>query len=275
METIIAALISGVAVIVAAIIAARERRRAKDAETNVEQLEKSIAETSGLCQEDYLRRYAFKAASVTDVRTIKDLQGTVEQLRQYHGVKIMDKGISLASLPGRVWVAPGRIVEDPSLVAPTNFSKAVTLAIKSRAPDRCEFTVEIAGGLTEADPGLDYGFRTTYSRGVVMTKEEVEQAYREHVFKNEYQSFDVDFPLDELELCVKFPERYRVECFPAVFVGYSERMHNLELERAKGGLKVTPTEARLRVKEPLLGFRYAIYWLAPPEKEFARLRAEA
>lgn len=275
MQTIIAGVIGAAAVIAASIIAAVQAGRAKDAKDDVNELQETIAETSSLREQEYLRRYAFKAASVSDVRTVKDLQGTVEVVRQYQGVKVVDKGISLGYLPGRVWVSPGTITKEPSLIPPPSFSKAVSLVIQSSESQRCEFTVEIAGGLTEGDTGLDYGFRTTYCRGVVITKEEMDQAYRDDVFKNEYVSFDVDFPLDELELRVEFPEQYKVQCFPAVFLAYSECMHGLELQKTRDGFEAMSTGgARFKVKEPLLGFRYAIYWIPPPEKEVDRLRAE-
>ena len=105
-----------------------------------------------------------------------------------------------------------------------------------------------------------------------MTKEEVEQAYKDDAFKMEYHSISIEIPTDRLEIEIVFPEGYAVQTFPGVFFGRTEQMHELELQRVNSGFERTNRGGRFTVNQPLFGFSYFIYWESPPRRVVDSLR---
>ena len=106
-----------------------------------------------------------------------------------------------------------------------------------------------------------------------MTKEQAVETYAGDLFKKEYFGFDVRFPTDQAEIEIKFPQGYNVRAFPGVFLAASETWHDLELQRIKEGIKPTSRGARLKIKEPRIGYRYLIFWVPLSRKEVEQLRS--
>ena len=106
-----------------------------------------------------------------------------------------------------------------------------------------------------------------------MTKEEAAETYAKDLFKKEYHSFDVRFTIDELEIETEFPEGYNVRAFPGVFLRGSETWHDLELQRIKEGIEATSRGARLKIREPRIGYRYLIFWEPLPQRQLQQLRS--
>lgn len=284
---IIGALIGATAVIVAAVLGVWGRSQAKKAnqmgkrvaETakRADEVEREVEGVSKGLQEESLKRYGFKASSVVSRSEITDLQGTMKLTKEFHGVQITRPDVVLADIPGMVWVdhPEGKIKQFPDLVERPHFPKFVDLKPENYEEKRCEFRVVVTGGLTQGDPPLNYEFETVYSKAACMTKEEMDKAYEGAIFKMEYHSSDVDIPMDVLELEVVFPQGYTVEAFPGVFFGKVEYMHNFELQRVQSGFTRELRGAHFRIQDPLLGFRYLIYWVPPSQKELDQLRQKS
>src|SRR5713101_7629734 len=96
-----------------------------------------------------------------------------------------------------------------------------------------------------------------------MTREEVEEAYKEDLFKYEYYCAEVDTPLDELIVEVAFPRGFKVEPHPGVFSSRGEILDGFELKRIAHGFERENNEAKLVVRNPLVEYTYLIYWLPP------------
>lgn len=274
---IVGALIGAVGIIIAAIIGVWGKSKAKEANEmskKADEVERQFGNVSKHLQDESIRRYGFRASSMVSKAEIIDLQGTIKLTRSIHGVQITGADVSLAAIPGIVWVEhpEGKITQFPDLVGQPNFPKHVALTRERCGGKQCDFKVNVAGGLAQGDPPLDYTFQTVYSKGVCMTKEEASEAYGNDVFKMEYHSCDVDIPMGALELEVVFPQGYVVETFAGAFLGKPEYMHNPELKRVQPSFARHSQGAHLRIEEPLFGLRYLIYWMPPPQKEVEQLR---
>lgn len=265
LEAVIGGVLGAVGTIIGALIAVLGHRRNDRKVRSIE--------NAAIGSVEALPGFGLHAAYVNDFRTLLDLEGTVEIVRKFGNIKVTEPGTNISYIPGRMRVIPGFLQTPPELLPDIGYEKALKLEIRKSDRQSCEFTVEIQGGLSTNDPELSFGFRAVAEGAVVTTKEEMEKQYKNDAFRNEYVSSDIDVPMDVLELCVEFPPSYNVKCFPAVFIGHSEVMIDRELQRTKDGLMMTETGgARFRVENPVLGFRYAIYWIPPNEDEVARLR---
>lgn len=277
---IIGALIGAAGAIVAAVLGVWAKSKAKKAtemSKKADEVERQVEGVSKGLQEESLKRYGFRVNSVLSKAEITDLQGTTKLTRSVREVQITRPDVMLADIPGMVWVdhPEGKINQFPELVTPTHFPKAVSLEKERCEEKRCEFKVKVTGGLTQGDPPLDYEFQTVYSKGVCMTKEEMDEAYKGDIFKMEYHCYDVDIPMNVLELEVVFPPGYAVEAYAGVLFGKTEYMHNFELQRVQSGFRRELRGAHFRVQDPLLGFRYLIYWVPPSQKEVEQLRQKS
>lgn len=267
---IIAAIIVAIAAVIGAVIGTISAQRTK---TRLKKVEDETLDVSESLRGE-IETFGYKISSVLSKMRMTNMQGATEVTRTYRGVKVVRSGVTITHIPGRIWVdhPTGKITTCPQLTdTPSLPAKAVELKIVTAEDKECVFNIEITGGLTNSDPGLDYEFQTTYSKGICVTKEEMEEAYKQADFKKEYHSFDIVSPIDILDLEVAFPEGYLVQAYPVVFYLNSELIINRELERIKVGFDKSGTSAKLRVEQPKIGFRYAIYWLPPSSREIEKL----
>lgn len=221
--------------------------------------------------------YAYKARCARAKSVIEDFEGTVHMIREWHGVGVLAEDMTLNSIPCEAWAsAPATIEKEPELcqwLETTGFHKHISLVPEQSGDQFRKFRIEIEGGLHKADGVIDYGFQYTWSKAACMTKEEAAEAYANDTFKKEYHCFDVRFPLGELEMEVEFPEGYDVKAYPGVFLGGSETWDDLELQRIKGGIQPTKRGASLKITDPLIGYRYLIFWVPLSRKELEELTA--
>jgi|RhiMethySRZTD1v2_1073278.scaffolds.fasta_scaffold02811_22 Predicted nucleotide-binding protein containing TIR -like domain len=205
--------------------------------------------------------------------TILDLEGAATYTRCLQGIKVSG-GIKVDQFAGMVasTTPGGKITRPPSFVKPVKFPKPVTMKYKVQTDELCEFGVAITGSLTNFDPELDFEYESSIERFCLMTQEEINQAYKESDFPYEYISLRSEMPTDKTIVEIQFPEGYKVECFPGVFFGESESIHDLELYRVRNGFETLPRGARFSITQPLIGFNYLIFWLSPPLAKFDRMK---
>lgn len=268
---IVGAIIVAIAAVIGAVIGAISSQRSR---SRLRKVEAETLDVSESLRDDVIGTFGYKISFVSSKMRMTNMQGTTEVTRSYRDVKVVRSGVTITHIPGRVWVEhpTGKIATCPQFIGmPSLPAKAVELKIVEAKDKECVFNVEVTGGLTDNDPGFDYEFQTTYSKGICVTREEMEEAYKQADFKKEYHSFDVVTPIDILDVEVVFPEGYRVQAYPVVFYLNSELIINRELERVKAGFDKTATSAKFRVEQPKIGFRYAIYWLPPSSREVEQL----
>jgi hypothetical protein len=209
------------------------------------------------------------------VVTVLDLDGTATYRRSLQGIKVSG-GIKVDQFAGMVasGTPGGRITKAPFFVKPVVFPKPVTIRYKTQTDVAVEFGVAIAGSLTNFDPELNFEYESSLSRFCLMTKEEVDQAYQGSDFRYEYISLRNEMPTDKTIVEVQFPEGYPVDCFPGVFFGESESIHDLELYRVRAGFEKLEDGARFSIENPLIGFNYLIFWVSPSKDDFDRMRSD-
>lgn len=258
-----AAIITAVGTVAGAVVGALlGARRGRKAERLA--IEKQSQASAKSLQEHLADRFGLTAASVTSHMVVTSSTGDATVRRCWRGIRAAE-GHVVPYVSGKFFTATrgGRISTPPRLSNVDQYPKEVTLRLLQSTDSDCRYRIDVAGFLTDADPPLDFDVAIDYLRTVLMTKEEVQQAYANDVFKHDYFCFDVEWPLRTLELEVTFPTELAVTVFPTVFFGWSEFEHHAELQRAKDGFVRTPYGARLMVAEPLVGFRYALYWVFP------------
>jgi hypothetical protein len=244
MNEIVAAIIgAGASFIVATIGWLFEHQRAVQSERKVLAFEQATEVGATSSKNRLLNRFGFTRDFVRDERTI-----------------------------GQFWTTVGNTIDQPTFNLPLDFGKQLEPRIQAGPPHQCDFRVEILGGLV-AKEVLNYSVGTTIRGGVKMTKEEADACYSLDAFKSEFVSYDVDYPLERLDLSVTFPEGYIVQCYTGVFLAHSECVHTREQLRMKneGALVQLRNRATLSVSAPLLGFRYAIYWTPLEKRAFDAL----
>ena len=184
--------------------------------------------------------------------------------RSFREVEIV-QGSSISHIPGKFeTLTPGaRIISGPEVSIVNGFSKLVDAKITRRTDQRCEFVIDIAGDLDSGDDGLNFDIAIEYSGNVLMDMGSVRSAYANDIFKWDYLFFDVQLPVDNLEIDVSFPEAKKFEMYSIVFFGSSEHIHHNESRRVARGFEATSGRARLMVDKPRIGFRYAVYWKPP------------
>ena len=259
MEILVAS-ISAIGVIIAAWISVRRKnRKVVQVESKIDRLEVQQQETAKSLEEELIERYGFKAESITSQSETLNSEGDVRVTRGWKGIKV-SPGVTLAYIPGHFWMGtPGASIKKGPTIIGAAFPKAIR-PVATRQGNNCDYRMEITGSLTSDDPPLDYGLQIEYEKAVLMSRQDVEAAYKDDDFKQDYHSFDVDIPTDRLELEVVFPQGISVTTFPGVFYGRSELVHEKEYNRVKHGFEATPRGGRFIIDGPLVGFRYFIYW---------------
>lgn len=209
-------------------------------------------------------RYGLTAERTSLRVEIVDLVGNTQITREWNGVSV-SSDFYFPYLPGRVWVdEPGKITSPAKLLEYrlSKSNKKVRLAGVDSDGNQATFKFEIVGGLGSSDGQLDYSYESEVSQMFHMSKEELDQAYKESDFPYEFMAISLDAVVEELELEIVFPDGFLVAPSPAVFYGQSEIMHNRELARVQ--FSFNNQHARCLVKEPLLGLSYLVYWTPPP-----------
>jgi hypothetical protein len=240
------------------------RFRSGRPQTLVDTYEKEVRLYAGAFRQQLLDRYGIKAKSSTASVEILDLSGTTRFVRSWRGIEVTS-AITVAHIPGEVGTSnkDSTFLKKPRLVQPTGFKRRLSLVQQSTTSNRCEFYVRVAGALKRGDPKLNYQYESELTKSFLMTRAEIEDAYRDNAFKNEYFAAECEIPADKLTVEVAFPRGYKATLYPGVFMGRSEFLHDSELQRVISGFRETKRGARLVVNEPLIGFSYVIYWLPP------------
>lgn len=275
MDTIVASLVGATATILVAIFGylriREERRRVEKAQQATDSLQRETTATGALIRDELLLRYGFKMESVKDLVELIDLDGSCQVTKSHQGVQVVLGNTTIGQIR-RSLSGSGVITQLPQL-QPLSYGKAVQIAVNGQDAHQCDFQIEITPALALGDPPLDYSHVYKVSNAFVMTREEAVEAYRNDPFKLEYHTLHVDFPIDSLEIEIVFPEGYAVDTFPGVFFGNSEEIHLLELGRVKGGFERGARGATLKVRGPLVGFRYLIFWDPLPREAVDALRS--
>ena len=96
-----------------------------------------------------------------------------------------------------------------------------------------------------------------------MNLQAVKDAYANDIFKWDYHSVKVAFPVNQLTIEVECAEDFGFETFPSVFYG-DESYHDVEFQRVRVGFtRNSNTKSTFNIEEPKLGFEYLIYWKLP------------
>ncbi|SRR6266404_458840 len=233
--------------------------------------EKDLKKSQEL-QARHMKQYGFKAETSISSLRILDLQGTCKLRRSLEGIKVKS-GFKIESLPGGLWLGNpnSRFIRYPTLDKPAKGMKPLSLVFQKKLSTECTFQVKIAGDLTSEDPDLSFAYESEATNGLLMTREEVVEAYKDDSFKYEYYCAEVDIPLDEVIIEVAFPRGFKVEPHPGVFSS-GEILDELELKRIASGFKRENNKARLVVRDPLVEYTYLIYWLPPKVKDLTPKR---
>lgn len=205
-------------------------------------------------QDGLVDRFGWKAASCRSFMEVFNTEGDARCTRSWRGVQPND-GISISHMPGMFWTGtPGSSIRKyPEVEVVGEFPKHVSIVKSTEFAQECKYRVEIVGSLTHDDPLLDFDLTVEYEKTVLMTSAEVEKAYASDVFKNDYMAFDVEIPIDEIEIEVAFPPESGFKAFPCVFFGSSELVHNKELQRTSSGFHETGNGGVFVIKHPFVG----------------------
>ncbi|HZS46645.1 MAG TPA: hypothetical protein VFC63_16330 [Blastocatellia bacterium] len=217
--------------------------------------------------EQLIQRYGIRSESLEMIAEIQNKSGDGNVTRRCNRVQV-SAGSPFSYLPGRVWVAGrGKIAEKPKLMEAKfgndTTAKDVDIKIVGSGKDYCDYKIIIAGQLTYDDGDLSYSTFTKLERMIVMSKAEFDEVYNDPGFPYEYITLEPELPSKALILKVSFPDGYSVKAYPGVFYGDSDTLHNVELGRVKTGFSQNGYSYIFRVAEPLIGFRYCIYWSPP------------
>jgi hypothetical protein len=237
----------------------------------------NIMESAQGLEQQILSRFGFKIDSVHFKSEVLDLEGTYRVIKKTKGVEIIRPGVTLSSLPSRIYNynPNAKFTKLPSLIGSSQFPKAICLKHTNYSDIECAFQLEITGSLTYGDPGLDYDFELIYSKGQLMTIEELEQFDRQ--FKKQYVLFQALTPTGNLKLEIIFPKGYLPDTFAGVTLGDGVNqgvIHDLELKRVQNGFSRNDRGATFVIDKPLMGFGYFIYWTPLSKKEVELLKSQ-
>lgn len=263
-DEVVVALITGFFGLLGTVIAAWMGKRKGQASAKTK-YEEEIAESTESLQDQFLERFGWKAERVVSRGEMTNTNGDLVLQRSWFGVR-PGPGMTITYVPGRFWTTtPGSDMNQlPNLTGVDAYPKGVTLVQSDVSKTSCKYRVEIDGGLTAEDPPLDFHVDIGFRRSILMSQASVTKAYAHDPFKKDYHAFDVEIPVDHLTLEIIFPKDLGFKVFPIVFFWNSELTNDRELQRVKGGFRRTEQGGLWEVERPYLGFRYALYWIAPP-----------
>lgn len=261
-ETIIAAIITGGATL----YANRKRKQADRANIRAVEAESKVDTIIKTSQGELLKRigYTFDRSYVG--LDILDLEGTCKVTRHWRGAKVIGdmtlphfrSGISL-STPG------GTILSSPTLVEEIQFPKPVRFKVEDKTDGEVKKSLvllEIVGGLTREDPPLSYGYHYTVSKGFLMTREEVLEAYKDDFVKDEAFTLTEDVA-HELEIEIRFPLKFNADVNWGVKLRGVDALHDGEYQRIRANRVEIDRGYRFRADDPLMACNYYIHWWPP------------
>lgn len=216
-------------------------------------------------------KFGYKIAWQKATFEIEDLEGNCTLVTEKHDIEVVG-GQTIPHFPNLTQTgSPGKVTPVELIKLPGS-PKDISMHVVEQQENFCRFHVEVAGGgLTKRDGPLSYRYRTRVSKGFCMTKEEAAEAYKNALFKNEHAGPLVVEPIDELVLEMRFPAGYNVTLYPGAFISDREYFHDEEVSRIKDGLTRTERGGSLKIKNPLLGFHYVLYWTPPSTAEVQKL----
>jgi hypothetical protein len=209
--------------------------------------------------------FGFSAEAIHSKAEVLNLDGDVKVTRGCKGIKLKP-GFMMAHIPAvKVFVSTpgGSIKNGPNLITHKEFPKDISLVTSRKTATECIYQIQIPTILTSNEPPLDYEVETEFSKAVLMSRDAVDKAYTNDLFKRDYFSVDAEFPMDDVEIEITFPEGLAVTTFGTVFLLHSETLEDSEFQRVKKGFERTNRGARFEIHRPTVGFRYAIYWSMP------------
>jgi hypothetical protein len=225
-----------------------------------------------------IQRYGVSTMENVVRLEITDLSGSATFQRRMRGIQVTKKGgIKIDKISGLLASStPGsRIIKYPTLTEKPKSPKTVSIKHKQKKRNLDDFDIVIHGSLTQFDKPLSFAYESAVTKFCLMTREEVERAYRGKDFRYEYVSLRMEMPTRKAVIEVAFPDGYAAQVSdlnPAVFFGESEAIHDSELYRVRRSFKRTKRGARFTVSKPLIGFTYLIAWSPPARKDFDNLR---
>lgn len=165
---------------------------------------------------------------------------------------------------------PDARADEPELLRGEVPHKLVQMKGIKKTNGQCRFFITVQGGLSPTDGELSYAFAYTVSKSFYMTQEEMKSAGVQY----EYSTYLITSPTKFLELEVQFPPKYSVKCFLGCYVGDTEFVNDLELQRRNKEKCFAPLArgARVQIKKPLIGFRYGTYWIPMRSQKYEELR---
>ncbi len=268
-NTILGAVIGAGAAIAAAFIGIIGEKRKREA---LQREQQSASKALSAAQK---AKYGFFAQALHTKVELLDLEPSCLGTREWRGLQVAE-GTAITAIPGFFSITSGEFTDYPGIAEKNaDFPKAVLLRLLKAEKRVCEYAIEVAGTLTSHDPKLDCKIQYCQRGGFLMSREEVEDAYPVGTFRNEYQRVYIEIPLDEVQVEIVFPVGYNPEVFPAVFMGRSEVMDDMELHRVRSGFQRTERGGCLKVDKPLLGYSYAVYWVSPSKSAVAALKTQA
>jgi hypothetical protein len=206
---------------------------------------------------------------------VLDVDGTCKMTRYWKGVKVVG-GLRLPDLHSEVQVTtPGSSIRSlPRLVEEIVFPRRTDFTVMSsdQQPSACRMRLEVEGGLTEGDPELNYGYEYVVSRAFLMTREEVEEAYKHDsdVIKGEAMLIGDGEDADAFEVELTFPTGFVTEPEWGVMHRKFGVQHDAEYQRIRGNKKKLPWGYRFWVESPLSSCEYYIHWWPPGESATER-----
>lgn len=214
-------------------------------------------------------QFGFKTRRIRKFVEVK-MDGSCDVTFERLGTKATSQTI-LHFTHGYNSLIPRAQVSDPERLKKPHPSKSIRVQIIKKSPGECRFFVTVPGGLSPSDKQLSYGFAYSSSKSFCMSEREIKSTGAR--LEYEYSSWLITAPTDVLELVVQFPPKYSVECFLGVFVGDTEFMNDWELQHRQKQKCLTPLPrgARIQIRKPLIGFRYAICWLPMRHLEYRHL----
>jgi hypothetical protein len=257
--TTAAALITAVASIVAATVSAFIGFRSAKAVKlkSVESLAR--LESAGLMANDYAYSLARLRASLEF-----DDAGIAVLTRRYSGLRSRFT-ITNFTLPFSFRAAGGD--QEPPTVSSLTASHDARFEVSRRDETSTNGVIVFPGTLAPHD-ALDFEVTSKIVNAFALTREAARSSYKRDEWRAEYFAISLPAPTDLLELEVRFPQSHRDLKPPpsvVVFTGASEIVNADEISRIRTALVLDRAVARLTVKNPKLGLKYAISWM-PPEQ---------
>lgn len=261
-ETIIAAIITGGATL----YANRKRKQAVQANIRAVEAESKVETVIKTSQDELFKRIGYMFDRSYVGLDILDQEGTCKVVRHWSGAKVIGdmrlphlrSGIMM-STPG------GTVFKSPTLVEEIEFPRPVRFKVESKVEGdvtRSTVLLEIEGGLTKEDPPLSYGYEYTVSKGFLMTREEVLEAYKDDFIKDEAFTLTEDVA-HHLEIEITFPPKFNADVNWGVKLRGVDALHDGEYQRIKANRDKIARGYRFRADNPVMACNYYIHWWPP------------